>query len=426
MDLWPRFKTMAHPACAFGFAWVIFVVASEAAGFYKIKLREFLVWSRERRRAKGRTVRGRAGPPTHHETRTHTHILKPTKITKNFWNHAHTQTRTRTKVELARVELAKVEYEHRGVLKHLHGKRTQSLRPLSRDPADTESGGPKHGWQHEAASRVERHLRDVIMPTLADHEKALMRSQSGPCEGVALSVVYINFLTRIDPSLFRVRRLRFPLPLSLRFCRCDRPRHHRSATSRAGVVGKDGICRRERRCSSVFEGRVALNVMVRDMDLAVPGVSHWGRWVRQIRCGIALVQAWRKKERAYAELMGPRSPCSSRCLGWRSRRQVVGGTTDIPWHLGTRPIRAEDPPESTAGVEDGLGCGAILGFRLDQTNFGRGQKIQKKKSGSNKSEKCQARKRWVTLMCCQLRQFIRCITKPLPSPHLPPSSPPTV
>ena len=79
------------------------------------------------------------------------------------------------------------------------------------------------------------------------------------------------------------------------------------------------------------------------------------------------------------------------------------GTTDIPWHLGTRPIRAEDPPESTAGVEWT-------------------KKFQKKKSGSNKSEKCQAKKRWVTLMCCQLRQFIRCITKPLPSSHLPPSS----
>ena len=357
-----------------------------AAGVLQDRTGVFFGVVQGKAQAKGRTVRGRTGPPTHHETRTHTHILKPTKITKNFWNHAHTQTRTRTKVELARVELAKVEYERQGVLKYLHGKRTQSLRPPSRDPADTEPGGPKHGWQHEAASRVERDLRDVIMPTLADHEKALMRSQSGPCEGVALSVVYINFLTRIDPSLFRVRRLRFPLPLSLRFCRCDRPRHHRSASSRAGVVGKDGICRRERRCSSVFEGCVALNVMVRDMDLAVPEVSHWGRWVRQIRCGIALVQAWRKKERAYPELIGPR------CLGWRNRRQVVGGTTDIPWHLGTRPIRAEDPPESTAGVEDGLGCGAVLGLRLDLTNFGRGQKFQKKKGGSNKGEKCQAKK----------------------------------
>ena len=77
----------------------------------------------------------------------------------------------------------------------------------------------KHWWQHETASKMERHFRDhTIMPTLAENEKSLMRSQSGPFAGVALSV---NFLTRIDPSLFRVlllRRIRLPLPLSLRVC----------------------------------------------------------------------------------------------------------------------------------------------------------------------------------------------------------------
>ena len=40
--------------------------------------------------------------------------------------------------------------------------------------------------------------------TLADPEKALLRSQSGPDAGVELSVAPINFLTRIDASLFRV------------------------------------------------------------------------------------------------------------------------------------------------------------------------------------------------------------------------------
>ena len=39
-----------------------------------------------------------------------------------------------------------------------------------------------------------------------------MRSQSGPFAGVALSVVPINFLTRIDPSLFRVLLLRSSSP----------------------------------------------------------------------------------------------------------------------------------------------------------------------------------------------------------------------
>ena len=57
-----------------------------------------------------------------------------------------------------------------------HGVRS----PLH-DPEDREPGGFQHGWQHEAASRVEGHFRDRnLMPRLAEHEMALLRSQSGP------------------------------------------------------------------------------------------------------------------------------------------------------------------------------------------------------------------------------------------------------
>ena len=72
-----------------------------------------------------------------------------------------------------------------------------------------------------------------LMTRLAEHEMALLRSQSGP---------YASFLTRIAPVLFRVlllRRVRLPLPLSFRLRRCGRPLdsfgHHRAACSRAGV-----------------------------------------------------------------------------------------------------------------------------------------------------------------------------------------------
>ena len=44
------------------------------------------------------------------------------------------------------------------------------------------------GWQHEAASRVERQFRDEdLFGRLAESERALVRSQSGPGSGVALS-----------------------------------------------------------------------------------------------------------------------------------------------------------------------------------------------------------------------------------------------
>ena len=170
------------------------------------------------------------------------------------------------------------------------------LRPPSHDPEDIEPGGVRHGWQHEAASRVERHHRDrVFMPTLADPEKALLRSQSCPYSGVALSVAPINFLTRIDASLFRVlllRRLRFPLPLSLRFCRCGRPLdsfgHHRAACSRAGLLGRRGsVESAAARVCREAGVRVAMNVLVRDMDLALPN-AHDARRLEILADGLPL------------------------------------------------------------------------------------------------------------------------------------------
>ena len=245
------------------------------------------------------------------------------------------------------------------------GSACNGFRPPSHDPEDTEPGGVRHGWQHEAASRVERHHRDrVFMPTLADPEKALLRSQSGPYAGVALSVAPTNFLTRIDASLFRVlllRRLRFPLPLSMRFCRCGRPLdslgHHRAACSRAGLLGRRGFAVESAAARVCREagGRVAMNVLVRDMDLALPNAHDARRLeiladglplfggaqlavdttlVSPIRGdgsarpgaadtdGVVLAQARRKKERTYRELVGPKS---------RARLVVLAGEVGGRW-----------------------------------------------------------------------------------------------
>ena len=99
------------------------------------------------------------------------------------------------------------------------------VRPAMREPDDFELGTARHGWQHEASSRVEReHCERRIMPRLADSEKAMLRSQSGPGAGLALSATPSNSCW-IAPHLFRVlllRRLRLPLPLVSRTCRCGR------------------------------------------------------------------------------------------------------------------------------------------------------------------------------------------------------------
>ena len=94
-----------------------------------------------------------------------------------------------------------------------------------------------------------------------------------------MSTTPANFLSRIDSHLLRVlllRRLRLPLPLSARQCRCGRPLdafgHHHAACAGAGVLGRRGfpvesagarICREA-------GGRVVANAILRDFDLVAP------------------------------------------------------------------------------------------------------------------------------------------------------------
>ena len=105
---------------------------------------------------------------------------------------------------------------------------------------DYEHGGVRQGWQREAASRVERVFWDaVLMPRLASHEQALLRSQNCPMAGAVLTCVPPSPLLQF-PQLFRIlllRRLRLPLPLTSRVCRCGRQigpfgHHCREAGSR--------------------------------------------------------------------------------------------------------------------------------------------------------------------------------------------------
>ena len=97
------------------------------------------------------------------------------------------------------------------------------MEALVTPPLD-DPGGWRTGWQHEAASRVERHFRDTsLMPRMHDTEKALLRSQSAPLSGAALSTAPTCFHTRIESHLFHLlllRRLRLLLPPCVPVCRC--------------------------------------------------------------------------------------------------------------------------------------------------------------------------------------------------------------
>ena len=170
-------------------------------------------------------------------------------------------------------------------------------RPPCHDLDDQEPGVVRHGWQHEAASRVERDVRERrLMPRLADHERALLRSQSGPFAGMAFCAAPASFLTRIGSHLFRVlllRRLRLPLLLSVRACLCGRLLHpfghHRTSCSRAGVLGRRGFAVESAAARICREGggRVTVNTLVRDMDLPVPNARD-ARRLENVADGLPL------------------------------------------------------------------------------------------------------------------------------------------
>ena len=105
-----------------------------------------------------------------------------------------------------------------------------------------------------------------------------------------------SHLTRLQPHLFRtilLRRLRQPLPLSERSCRCGRPLdssgHHRAACAQAGALGRRGFAVESAAARICREagGRVRVNVFVRDMDLIIPNAND-GRRLEVVVDGLPL------------------------------------------------------------------------------------------------------------------------------------------
>ena len=259
----------------------------------------------------------------------------------------------------------------------------RGLRPEVVEPDAYQPGCTRQGWQHEVSSRLEEEFRESLFPDMVPSRQALLRSQSGPGAGAAFSVTPSSALTRIESPLFRVllqRRLHLPLSLSNRICGCGRPTdsfgHHRAACGRTGVLGRRGFPLESMAARICREAgaRVVPNMLVRNMDLAVPvagdarrlevvadGLPLWGgvqlavdttlvsalrgdgnpRRGAATRDGVALSEARRDKERTYPELVGP---------GARARLVVlaleVGGrwspeATDFVSQLAKAKARSE-------------------------------------------------------------------------------------
>ena len=221
-------------------------------------------------------------------------------------------------------------------------------RPPFREPENFEPGTVRGGWQQEASSCVEKHFQVELLDRVPEQVQALIRSQAGPGAGAALSVVPTNLETTIPPHLFRVvllRRLRQPLSLSVRNCRCGRLLdafgHHRAACARVGMLGRRGFALESvaARICREAGGRVRTNMFLRDMDLPLPvgdarrleivvdglplrggaqlavdttlvcALHEDGRPRRRAaqQDGVAIEAAERRKISTYPELVGPHS-----------------------------------------------------------------------------------------------------------------------
>ena len=109
---------------------------------------------------------------------------------------------------------------------------------------DADPNQPRVGWQASASRLVESSFLEALRPTLSNAEGALPRSQGGPLASAPFDSFPMRRFARLEPQVLRVlflRRLRLPLPLSARACRCGRPLdvlgHHRSACVVAGTLG---------------------------------------------------------------------------------------------------------------------------------------------------------------------------------------------
>ena len=242
------------------------------------------------------------------------------------------------------------------------------LRPEDVD-MEPEPSQPKHGWQKFASVTIQNvHRETVVWPTLSPAEQAMVRSQSGPLASVPFTAMPTSRVTRITSDLFRVlllRRLRSPLPLCVRSCRCGRLLdvlgHHRAACSTGGALGRRGFAVESAVAQICREGgaRVSLNAMLRDLDIVplrtdgrrlevvAEGLTLFGgcqlaldatvvsplhgdathRRRADIEDGVALREARRRKERTYPEL----------CQGnGRARLVVIAGEVGGRWSDETK------------------------------------------------------------------------------------------
>ena len=116
--------------------------------------------------------------------------------------------------------------------------------PPPQAPESPTIGG---GWQQAAARACHNTHRAAVLQALDSPSQALLESQAGPHASRPFTTIPYNPNSTYPSPIFRVlllRRLRLPLPLSARYCRCRRALDflgdHRAACPQSGVLRSRG------------------------------------------------------------------------------------------------------------------------------------------------------------------------------------------
>ena len=144
-----------------------------------------------------------------------------------------------------------------------------------RQCGSADSVGPpatRKGWQRCAGAAVEKRALELLFSDLDPASRALLLSQSGPGASCAMTVLP----TGPEFRIMLLRRLRTPLPLAPKRCRCggalDEYGDHRSACAQVGVLAHRAgpLERAAARVCREAGARVAASTALRDMNLDLP------------------------------------------------------------------------------------------------------------------------------------------------------------
>ena len=135
-------------------------------------------------------------------------------------------------------------------------------------------GDAARGWQQAACASLDQRALETLLSDLDGASRALLLSQAGPGGSLALTALPTREEFTLQDDTFRcvlLRRLRLPLPLEARACRCggalDELGDHRAACPQP-------VCWSAAPAPwSIFReagARVATNVFLRDLNLGLP------------------------------------------------------------------------------------------------------------------------------------------------------------